>query len=134
MKIKDVAELTGTTADTLRYYEKTGLLNIERKNGVRSFSEKDVEQIHMISQLKEAGFLLKEISFLFTLDDAIESPMDLSSKDRQVLRNVKDLVFVKLNLTREKISRMQESVQILEKMHSKLADALKTGTMKGYEK
>jgi len=134
MKIKDVAELTGTTADTLRYYEKTGLLNIERKNGVRSFSEKDVEQIHMISQLKEAGFLLKEISFLFTLDDAIESPMDLSSKDRQVLRNVKDLVFVKLNLTQEKISRMQESVQILEKMHSKLADALKTGIMKGYEK
>ena len=63
MKIKDVVELTGTVADTLRYYEKIGLLKIERKNGVRSFSEKNLEQIYMISQLKEAGFLLREIVF-----------------------------------------------------------------------
>mgnify|MGYP000894421070 FL=1 len=134
MKIKDVVELTGTAADTLRYYEKIGLLKIERKNGVRSFSEKNLEQIYMISQLKEAGFLLREIVFLFALDDAIQSPMCLSLKDEQVLTDVKDLVFTKLNLTREKIIRMQESVKILEKMHSKLADALKSGKMEGYRK
>ena len=57
MKIKDVVELTGTAADTLRYYEKIGLLQIERKNGVRSFSEENLKQIYMILQLKEAGFL-----------------------------------------------------------------------------
>nr|WP_288974992.1 MerR family transcriptional regulator [uncultured Shuttleworthia sp.] len=134
MKIKDVVELTGTAADTLRYYEKIGLLQIERKNGVRSFSEKNLEQIHMILQLKEAGFLLKEIVFLFTLDDAIQSPMCLNLKDEQVLTDVKDLVFTKLNLTRKKIIRMQESVKILEKMHSKLVDALKSGKMEGYTK
>lgn len=134
MKIKDVVELTGTTADTLRYYEKMGLLKIERKNGVRSFSEKNIEQIHMISQLKEAGFLLKEIVFLFTLDDVIESPMCLSSKDEQVLTDVKNLVFAKFNMTQEKIIRMQESVKTLGKMHSKLVDALKTGKMDGYTK
>ncbi|WP_050806366.1 MerR family transcriptional regulator [Stomatobaculum longum] len=134
MKIKDVVELTGTAADTLRYYEKIGLLQIERKNGVRSFSEKNLEQIHMILQLKEAGFLLKEIVFLFTLDDAIQSPMCLNLKDEQVLTDVKDLVFTKLNLTRKKIIRMQESVKILEKMHSKLVNALKSGKMEGYTK
>ena len=48
MKIKDVVELTGTAADTLRYYEKIGLLQIERKNGVRSFSEENLKQIYMI--------------------------------------------------------------------------------------
>ena len=133
MKIKDVVELTGTAADTLRYYEKIGLLQIERKNGVRSFSEENLKQIYMILQLKEAGFLLKEIVFLYTLDDAIQSPMCLSLKDEQVLKDVKDLVFTKLNLTREKI-RMQESVTILEKMHSKLVDALKSGKMEGYTK
>ena len=134
MKIKDVVELTGTAADTLRYYEKIGLLQIERKNGVRSFSEKNLEQIHMILQLKEAGFLLKEIVFLFTLDDAIQSPMCLNLKDEQVLTDIKDLVFTKLNLTRKKIIRMQESVKILEKMHSKLVNALKSGKMEGYTK
>jgi len=134
LKIKDVVELTGTAADTLRYYEKIGLLQIERKNGVRSFSEENLKQIYMILQLKEAGFLLKEIVFLYTLDDAIQSPMCLSLKDEQVLTDVKDLVFTKLNLTREKIIRMQESVTILEKMHSKLVDALKSGKMEGYTK
>ena len=134
MKIKDVVELTGTAADTLRYYEKIGLLQIERKNGVRSFSEENLKQIYMILQLKEAGFLLKEIVFLCTLDDAIQSPMCLSLKGEQVLTDVKDLVFTKLNLTRKKIIRMQESVKILEKMHSKLVDALKSGKMEGYTK
>ena len=60
--------------------------------------------------------------------------MCLSLKDEQVLTDVKDLVFTKLNLTREKIIRMQESVTILEKMHSKLVDALKSGKMEGYTK
>ncbi|EHO15679.1 hypothetical protein HMPREF9623_02000 [Stomatobaculum longum] len=101
---------------------------------MRSFSEKNLEQIHMILQLKEAGFLLKEIVFLFTLDDAIQSPMCLNLKDEQVLTDVKDLVFTKLNLTRKKIIRMQESVKILEKMHSKLVNALKSGKMEGYTK
>lgn len=134
MKIKDAVRLTGTSADTLRFYEKTGLLRIERKNGVRVFSEKDVERIHMISQLKAAGFLLKEIAFLFTLDEVIESPMQLSPKDERNLKDVRNLVCTKLNMTQEKISQMQESVRILEKMLTKLRDALQTGAMKGYEK
>lgn len=134
MKIKDAVRLTGTSADTLRFYEKTGLLRIERKNGVRVFSEKDVERIHMISQLKAAGFLLKEIAFLFTLDEVIESPMQLSPKDERNLKDVRNLVCTKLNMTQEKISQMQESVRILGKMLTKLRDALQTGAMKGYEK
>jgi len=134
LKIKDVVELTGTTADTLRYYEKIGILQIERKNGVRSFSEKNLEQIHLISRLKEAGVFLPENCFFFFFCDVIESPLCLSSKDKQVLTGVKDLIFTKFNMTREKIGRMQESVKTLEKMHSKLVDALQSGKMEGYNK
>lgn len=103
LKIEDVVELTRTATDTLRYYEEIGLLQIEGRDGVRSFSEKSLEQIHMILQLKEAGFLLKEIVFLFTPSDAIQNPICLSLKDEQVLTNVKNLVFTRPNLTRKKI-------------------------------
>lgn len=134
LQIKEVVERTGVSADTLRYYEKIGLLRIERKNGVRVYSEKDVANIRIIMQLKEAGFLLEEIAFLFTLDDVIESPDQLSANDEQVLKDVNQLVQTKINNITIKITRLQESILILEKMINKLNDALTTGKMEGYEK
>ena len=44
MNIKKVNEQTGVSADTIRYYERIGLLTRVRRNksGVRDFSEQDI--------------------------------------------------------------------------------------------
>lgn len=44
MNIKKVSEQTGVSADTIRYYERIGLLPRVRRNksGVRDFSEQDI--------------------------------------------------------------------------------------------
>lgn len=47
--IGQVAKLTGLSISTIRYYDKEGLLNgINRKSGIRSFNDKDLNTIRVI--------------------------------------------------------------------------------------
>ena len=61
--IAEIAQKTGLTAYTLRYYDKEGLIPmIERdKNGNRVFNEIDIEAITIICCLKETGMPIREI-------------------------------------------------------------------------
>lgn len=60
--IGQVAKLTGLSISTIRYYDKEGLLNgINRKSGIRSFNDKDLNTIRVIECLKNSGMLIKEI-------------------------------------------------------------------------
>lgn len=62
MKIGEIANKTNLLASTLRYYEKKGLLKVDRdKNGMRYYKESDIEWIKFIRRLKETGMLIKDI-------------------------------------------------------------------------
>lgn len=62
MKIGEIANKTNLLASTLRYYEKKGLLKVDRdKNGRRYYKESDIEWIKFIRRLKETGMLIKDI-------------------------------------------------------------------------
>jgi DNA-binding transcriptional MerR regulator len=62
-QIQQVAEQTGLTAHTLRYYEKIGVLPPpERKSGgARLYSEADVKFMAFINGLKKTGMSLSDI-------------------------------------------------------------------------
>ncbi|MFC6177526.1 MerR family transcriptional regulator [Companilactobacillus huachuanensis] len=61
--IGEVAEKTGLSSYTLRYYDKEGLMPfVHRGNGGRrEFTEDDMDFVDLISCLKETGMSLKEI-------------------------------------------------------------------------
>ena len=62
MKIGEIANKTNLPASTLRYYEKKGLLKVDRdKNSRRYYKESDIEWIKFIRRLKETGMLIKDI-------------------------------------------------------------------------
>ena len=62
MKIGEIANKTNLPASALRYYEKKGLLKVDRdKNGRRYYKESDIEWIKFIRRLKETGMLIKDI-------------------------------------------------------------------------
>ena len=62
MKIGEIANKTNLPASTLRYYEKKGLLKVDRdKNGRRYYKESDIEWIKFIRRLKETGMIIKDI-------------------------------------------------------------------------
>ncbi|MDI4649049.1 MerR family transcriptional regulator [Cohnella hashimotonis] len=71
--IKQTAELTGVSEDTIRYYEKIALLpRAERKdNGHRVYGEEDIRTIRLLSCLKKTGMPLEEMRpFLAVSADA----------------------------------------------------------------
>jgi DNA-binding transcriptional MerR regulator len=62
MRIGELAARTGTTRETIRFYEKVGLLAGDRLgNGYRDFAPEMVEWIHYIRTAQTLGFSLAEI-------------------------------------------------------------------------
>lgn len=61
--IKETSELTGMSEDTIRYYEKIGLLpRAQRKqNSHRIYSNEDVETMRLMTCLKKTGMSLDEM-------------------------------------------------------------------------
>lgn len=68
MNIGKVAQITGLSRDTLRYYEKFGLIEMSKKsrseNNYRQYNASTVEKLLLIVQLKNLGFTLNEIKDL----------------------------------------------------------------------
>ncbi|HBO39430.1 MAG TPA: MerR family transcriptional regulator [Pasteurellaceae bacterium] len=62
MKIRQFSILTGLSVDTLRYYEKEGLLKPNRDiNGYRQYTEHDIEWVQAFLRLKRTNMPLTQI-------------------------------------------------------------------------
>ncbi|GAA2407613.1 MerR family transcriptional regulator [Nonomuraea africana] len=61
MRIGELAELTGVSARSLRYYEQHGLIKARRgTNGYRHYDPSDVELVSEIRSLLTVGFTLED--------------------------------------------------------------------------
>ena len=69
MKIGQVAERGGVNLQTIRYYEREGLLPAPPRlaSGYRVFTEDTVRRVRFIKRAQELGFTLAEIRDLLTL-------------------------------------------------------------------
>jgi MerR family transcriptional regulator, copper efflux regulator len=69
MTIGKVASAACVSIDTLRFYERQGLLGRPRRNfsGYREYPEAVLEQLRFIRDAKELGFTLREIRELLSM-------------------------------------------------------------------
>lgn len=63
LTIQDIARITGLSKDTLRYYEKIGLIEpVERAaNGHRRYSQEDVTWIEFLKRLRATGMSIQKM-------------------------------------------------------------------------
>ena len=83
MLINELSKKTGISVHTIRFYEKSGLIEGKRDESVHSnnyfhYDEVTVEKLEFISDAKSVGFTIKEIAHLmcirwFTVNDHIKS-------------------------------------------------------------
>lgn len=89
--ISQVAEKTGLTTHTLRYYEKEGLLPfVSRTNsGIRDFKESDLDRLSIITCLKQSGMPIKQIKQFIDLcilgDDTLEERLDIFIQHKKLV-------------------------------------------------
>lgn len=120
MLIGELAQRTGLTKDTIRFYEKMGLINAsDRQAGTRiykEFSEKMMERLLLINQAKTLGFTLNEIRQLVQEwgDHSIipkseqvrivERKIEEISKKMQQLAEIESSLAAKLNRLKHEVN------------------------------
>lgn len=69
LTIGQVARTAGVGRETIRFYEREGLLEepLRRASGYRQYPEHVVKRLHFIKRAQQLGFSLKEIMELLTL-------------------------------------------------------------------
>ena len=113
MRIGEVAQLTGFSVDTLRWYEKIGLISLNKDartpRNYRCYDQKVLERLLLIKQVKVLGFSLKEIQLLLDLEDEAQ----ISCKSVS-------------GLFHQKIQQVEKQIQALQELHSQLTKLANT--------
>ena len=106
MKISAVATSSGCNLETIRYYERIGLVPSPKRTpkGYREYSEADVERLRFISRGRGLGFSLEEIRSLLRL--AQDPDISCSEVDK-IARNHLDDILVRL----EDLQRMARELE-----------------------
>lgn len=99
MKIGELAQHSRVAIDTVRYYERQGLLPepSRRASGYRNYGSDDVVRLRFIRRAKALGFTLQEIREL----------MELSAHRNDDMAALKALAATKLDEINSKISELE---------------------------
>lgn len=93
MKIAEVSEKYGLSLDTLRYYERIGLIPTVTRtpNGIRDYSETDIQRVEFIKCMRNAGLpidvLIDYVSLVQQGDATMQTRMDILKDQRMLLVN-----------------------------------------------
>lgn len=102
MLIGQLAKHSGVGTETIRYYQRRGLLAKPRRagSGYRYFDENDTVRLRFIRRAKELGFSLGEIKTLLALKTDVSSrrsdvKQKVASKVRQITERIDDLLRIR---------------------------------------
>lgn len=99
----ELARLTGVSADTLRHYERLGILPMSQRTnaGYRIFPPSAIERVQLAQRALQLGFSLNELSDILRTRDNGGAPCHRV-----------------LNLTEEKLRSLGQQIQSLQKTQS----------------
>ncbi len=109
LRIGELAHRTGTSTETLRFYESKDLIVAPRRSdaGYRLYTQADVARVDFIVKSKRLGFSLKEIEELLSLRIERES---------KTCGEVKKLAQAKLVTIENKLVELTQMKSALQKI------------------
>ncbi len=106
MKIAEVSERCEISIDTLRYYERVGLIPPVNRNGngIRDYSDLDLRRVEFIKCMRSAGLpvevLIEYVALVQQGDKTIETRKEILKEQRELLAT--------------KVQEMQKNLDILD--------------------
>ncbi|MEK6301395.1 MAG: heavy metal-responsive transcriptional regulator [Acidobacteriota bacterium] len=118
----ELAAQAGVSTDTLRHYERKGLIREPRRspNGYREYSLQSLERLQLVRRALAVGFTLDELARVLRVRDKGGAPC----------RQVRELAAVKLNAVEAQIKQMsalRDELRGLLSEWDSLLDASTTG-------
>ena len=121
MKIAEVSEQYKLSADTLRYYERVGLIPAVNRNesGIRDYSEVDLRQVEFIKCMRSAGLpvevLIDYVALVQQGDKTIEARKEILKEQRALLAARMEEMQKTLDILDHKIEVYEKAVLKKEK-------------------
>ena len=121
MKIAEVSERYGLSTDSLRYYERVGLIPTVNRNdsGIRDYNELDLRRVEFIKCMRSAGLpveiLIEYVALVQQGDKTIEARKDILIEQRTLLVDRMNEMQKTLDILEHKIEVYEKAVLKKEK-------------------
>jgi DNA-binding transcriptional MerR regulator len=121
MKIAEVSEKHGLSADTLRYYERIGLIPpvTRSESGIRDYGELDIRRVEFIKCMRSAGLpievLIEYVALVQLGDQTIEARREILKEQRELLVSRMQEMQKTLGILNHKIEIYENAVLAKEK-------------------
>lgn len=104
--IKDVSEMTGLTAHTIRYYDNSGLIpGLDRTDGnARLFSDYAVSWLHLVHCLRATGLPVEQVRHYIRLCQEGDS----------TIRERGEMIFQQKKVLQQQLRDLQQQMEILK--------------------
>jgi DNA-binding transcriptional MerR regulator len=113
MKIAEVSEQYGISTDTLRYYERVGLIPPVNRNesGIRDYNELDLRRVDFIKCMRSAGLpievLIEYVALVQKGDKTIETR-------KEILLEQRDLLVARMNEMQKTLDILNHKIEVYE--------------------
>ena len=121
MKIAEVSEKYGLSVDTLRYYERVGLIPTVNRtdSGIRDYNELDLRRVDFIKCMRSAGLpievLIEYVALVQKGDRTIEARKEILKEQRELLAARMKEIQKTLDILDHKIEVYEKAVLKKEK-------------------
>ncbi len=106
MKIAEVSEHYGISTDTLRYYERIGLIPpvTRSESGIRDYNDLDIRRVEFVKCMRSAGLPI----------EVLIDYMELVQRGDRTIAARKEILKEQRDLLAERIQEMQKTLDLLD--------------------
>jgi len=114
MKIAEVSEQYGLSVDTLRYYERVGLIPRVNRNegGIRDYNELDLRRVDFIKCMRSAGLpvevLIEYVGLVQQGDGTIEDR-------KEILKHQREQLAARMEEMQKTLDLLDHKIEVYEK-------------------
>jgi len=115
MKIAEVSKKYGITPDTLRYYERIGLLPLinRKKNGIRDYTEENCNTVGFVKCMRSAGIEVEALIEYMTL---FQQGKHTADARKQILVEQRDKLQERMIEEQKTLDRLNYKINNYEKV------------------
>jgi DNA-binding transcriptional MerR regulator len=115
MRIGEIAAQANVNVQTIRFYEREGLLRKPARTpgGYRSYERQDLERVSFIRVCQSLGFTLREVQQLIRIHRFTVMPDRQASMSAQAVRQI-------VSLAQERIVSIEDKIATLTRMRSEM--------------
>lgn len=110
MLIGEVAKKLNIPVETLRYYDRIGLVSPPRRGQIRCYRAEDISRIQAIQRMKQLMFSLAEIRTILAIDQQVDLSLAAGRPDAGAILALREQVSVQL----DKVESMEKNIRAVK--------------------